>query len=196
MSNVRPQDLPTNTIHRSPMDAQSNQIQTADRNSGSQVPPFFPVSTTKFLLLSVCTLGLYELYWFYKNWQLIQAREGVSVSPFWRAFFAFFFCYQVFTRIRDYPTQTQRNKKLAAGALAAGWIVTTVLWKLPDPYWLTSMFAVLFMVPVQRAAATVNTEVAPESDQNHRLSAVNWITIVVGGILVLLAVIGTFMGEK
>ena len=41
----------------------------------SNTPLYFPVSNTKLVLLSVCTLGLYEFYWFYKNWALVKERE-------------------------------------------------------------------------------------------------------------------------
>jgi hypothetical protein len=44
-------------------------------------PLFFPVSITKFLLLSIGTLGLYEIYWFYKNWGFIKARDRSDISP-------------------------------------------------------------------------------------------------------------------
>ena len=50
--------------------------------------PFFPVATHKFLILSICSFSIYELYWCYKNWQRIQDATGESIDPFWRAFFA------------------------------------------------------------------------------------------------------------
>jgi hypothetical protein len=31
-------------------------------------PMYFPVSRLKLAVMSTCTLGIYELYWFYKNW--------------------------------------------------------------------------------------------------------------------------------
>jgi hypothetical protein len=158
--------------------------------------PFFRVSTVKFVVLSVTTLSLYEVYWFYKNWQLIRNREGTNVSPAARAIFAFFFCYQAFRRVRDYPAPGVNNGSLAAGALAAGWIVTTLLWKLPDPYWLICFASVLFMLPVQVAAEHINTSVAPSSDPNSRFTVMNWITVCVGGLLLALAIVGTFMDAK
>lgn len=158
--------------------------------------PFFRVSTTKFLVLSLTTLSLYELYWFYKNWQLIRAREGTDISPAARTLFAFFFCYQAFCRVRDYPAPGAKNESLAAGALAIGWIVTALLWRLPDPYGLLSLAAVVFMVPVQVAAERVNQAVAPSSDPNDRFSVINWVTVAAGGLLLTLGVVGTFATVK
>jgi hypothetical protein len=177
---------------------ESTSVMTAQAQEGSfqSTAPFFRVSPVKFLVLSVTTLSLYELYWFYKNWQLIRERERTDVSPAARAIFAFFFCYQVFRRIRAYPAQGARNESLAAGALASGWIVTTLLWKLPDPYWLVCFGAVLFMLPVQLAAERVNNAVAPSSKPNDRFSVIDWVIVAVGGVLFTLAVIGTFVGDK
>ena len=36
---------------------------------------FFPVSVSKLVLMYMVTLGLYQLYWFYKNWMVIRERE-------------------------------------------------------------------------------------------------------------------------
>ncbi len=51
-------------------------------------PLFFPVSITKLIILSICTIGIYEVYWFYKNWEIIKQREYSKISPFWRAIFS------------------------------------------------------------------------------------------------------------
>jgi hypothetical protein len=74
------------------------------RSSGGEsnpAPPFFPTSIAKFVTLSICSFGIYELYWMYKNWQLIRIRDNLDISPFGRAFFGFFYCYQLFKAVRD-----------------------------------------------------------------------------------------------
>jgi len=161
----------------------------------SDQPPFFPVSIPKFIVMSICTLGIYELYWFYKNWNLIRQREQTDIMPFWRGFFAFFFCYQCFSRIREHAQSVGVSQSVAAGPLAIGWIITTVLWKLPDPYWLVSEFAFLFMLPPVAAANRINAKVLPNHNPNGRFTAWNWVAIVLGGILVVLAVIGSFVPD-
>lgn len=78
--------------------ATAENIEIQHRNKPE--PVFFPASLLKLGVLSVYTVGLYEIYWFYKNWQLIRARERSNDSPFLRAFFALFFCYSCFARMR------------------------------------------------------------------------------------------------
>ena len=157
--------------------------------------PFFAVSVPKLIVLSICTLGLYELFWFYKNWRLVREREDASILPFWRAVFGYFFCYAMFKRVRDFPVQTVANEKLPAGALTAGWIATNLLWKLPDPYWLVCFLSFLFMLPVQVTATPINEAVAPGYDRNERFSWKNWVTVVVGGLVVVLAILATLFPE-
>src|SRR5258708_1698326 len=47
-------------------------------------PLFFSVSLLKLLVMSTVTLGLYDLYWFYKNWTFVKERTARDISPFWR----------------------------------------------------------------------------------------------------------------
>jgi uncharacterized membrane protein len=167
--------------------------EVADVPLNSSAPaPFFPVSLTKFIVMSVCTLSMYEIYWFYQNWKRINERESEKVMPAARAIFAVLFCYQCFSKIRDYPNPTGVASNLSAGPLAAGWIVFTIAWKLPDPYWWISMVAIVFMIPVQAQVIRINAEVAPGHAENGRFTVWNWLGIVFGGLLLILALLGTF----
>ena len=152
------------------------------------LPPFFAVSLLKLAVLSLCTLGIYELYWFYRNWQHVKARGESDILPFWRAFFAILFCYSCFKRIRDVGVERGIEPVLSAGAFATGWIVMTLTWKAPDPYGWITFFAVAFLLPVQAHVNRINAAVAPGHDRNARFSAWNWLATVIGaGMLVLLA---------
>jgi hypothetical protein len=159
----------------------------------SNQAPCFPVSLLKLAAMSICTFGIYELYWFYKNWNLIKQRERSNILPFWRAFFAYFFCYQCFDEIREQARKLALPQLPPAGPLAAGWIITTLLWKLPDPYWLVSTFAFVFILPVQRAANRINLIVTPHHEVNQRFTGWNWVGIVLGAIWLVLGIIGTIV---
>ena len=157
--------------------------------------PWFPVSVTKLLVMSLCTLTLYQIYWFYENWRRVKRRENLSIIPAARAIFGVFFCYQLFAKIRDFDGRGNSSSRLAAGALATGWIGATVLWRLPDPYWWIAMSAILFMLPVQAQANAHNAAVNPAHKSNTRFSALNWVAVVVGGLFLLAAVLGTLYPE-
>jgi hypothetical protein len=158
-------------------------------------PPFFAVSLAKLILLSICTFGVYEIYWFYRQWKQIAERDREAISPLARGIFTIFFCYPCFARIRDYRAETGTGSPLAAAPLAIGWIGTTLLWRLPDPYGWLSMLALVFLIPVQLEVNKLNAMAAPGHDRNARFSAWNWVAVVVGGLLFLLAVGGTFLPD-
>jgi hypothetical protein len=153
---------------------------------------YFPVSLIKFAVLSICTFGLYEFYWFYKNWQRVKEREHSDIMPFWRAFFAFFFCYSLFRRIGQ-SAKGSNLPSISAGGLVAGWIIVRLLYRLPNPYSLVCFFAFLFLMPIQQTVNKINTKHAPNHDPNSRFRAWNVVAVVVGGICFVLAIIGSFL---
>jgi hypothetical protein len=150
---------------------------------------FFDVSIPKLLVLSVCSLGIYELYWFYRNWQIVRARERSDISPFWRAGLGFIYCYALFKRVREYDAQAGSTGALPAGALAAGWIVVTCLWQLPDRYSLAANLSCLFMLPVQAAANRLN---GIAGARNGNFTVWNWLTVALGGTVLVLDALGVF----
>ncbi|MEY4561160.1 MAG: hypothetical protein RLZZ618_437, partial [Pseudomonadota bacterium] len=156
-------------------------------------PAFFAVSVAKLVVLSMCTMGMYQVYWFYKNWEHIRLRDQPGIWSFPRAFFGVIFCYSCFSHIRKYGLKTGVTPALPAGVLAVAWILTTFVWKLPDPFWLLGFASVLWVVPVQTYVNQINTAVAPEHDPNRRFTGWNWFGVVVGGGLLVLMLIGTFM---
>jgi hypothetical protein len=61
---------------------------------------YYPVSLLKFAVLSIATLGLYHVYWFYKQWAYIRARDDNAVMPVIRAVFFPFWFYALFRDLR------------------------------------------------------------------------------------------------
>ena len=158
-----------------------------------QHPIYFPVSTIKLIVLSLSSFGIYEVYWFYQHWKLERGRTGEDLSPFWRAFFAPLFAYSLFTRIKEFGDRSSVPVGYSPGGLAAAFLVLAASWRLPDPVWLITMLTFLPLLPVRTAVAAINRGQAPQADTNGRFSGANIIGVIVGGLLLLLAVIGTFL---
>lgn len=156
---------------------------------------FFEVPVWKLVLMSVCSFGVYELYWFYRQWKAIKARELAMIRPFWRAVFPIFFCYQCFSNVRD-ELGEEEGKGKSPGLLATGFIVTSLTSRMPDPFWMISLCGFLFLLPVQRWATRVNSVKTPERDLNNRLSWKNWTLVLIGGLAILLMIISLFIPEE
>lgn len=159
--------------------------------------PLFPVATHKFIVLSICTFGIYELYWCYQNWKRLKSASGENLSPFWRAFFAPLWGFSLFKRICAAAVSAGVPVDWSSGALATFYLVLNMTWRLPDPWWLISIATLIPMIPVQQAAQRVNERHAVLSTEwrNDNYSTANVATIVIGGVSLILAVIGTFMPE-
>jgi hypothetical protein len=152
-------------------------------------PSCFPVSLLKLTVMSIVTLGIYQLYWFYKNWNLIKQRENLDIAPFWRAFFAYFFCYHCFSDIRAQAASLDLKSSLPAGPLAACWIITNIIpamigpaMKLSDPF-VVPLFSFVFILPVQALANRINARITPDHDPNRRFTGWNWAGVAVGAII-------------
>jgi hypothetical protein len=158
-----------------------------DSNSGVF---FFAVSPTKLVVMSACTLGLYQVYWFYKQWVLIKQRSEPLIIPWARALFGAFWCYSCFEFIRNEERTLYIEPSLLAGPLAIGWIAATLAWRFPQPYFLIGFLAPLLLVPVQRHINHINATVAPNHDENSRFSGWNGLAIAAGGIFLALMILG------
>lgn len=157
--------------------------------------PFFPVPTHKFVVLSICTFGIYELYWAYKNWKRIQAASGETMSPFWRAFFAPFWGFSLFRRVRDRVTHEGALEDWSPPFLATCYLLLTGSAQLPEAWWLISLMSFVPLIPVQQATQRFNEQHHVSENQNSSYSGMDVLVIVLGGFLTILAVIGTFSPE-
>ena len=85
----------------------------------------------------------------------------------------------------------------SAGVLGTLYLVLSLLWRLPDPWWWLSFSALLALVPVQQTAQRINRLYVAEGErlENHTYSKANIVTIVLGSLIVILAVVGTFIPE-
>ena len=156
---------------------------------------FFSTSTFKLALMSICTLGLYEVYWFYKNWGLIKERTGQNIMPFWRAWFAPLWAYSCFKIIKNSANENSVPDPLSIGLLAITYFIFQGLWRLPDPYWIVAFLSFLFLIPANNVALNINKKLISEFANNEKISGWNWVGIVLGGLLFLLMLLGIFLPD-
>ena len=163
--------------------------------TNDQTVRYFPVSLVKLVVMNLCTWGVYQYYWFYENWKLIQKREGSDISPFWRTCFAVIYCFPLFETIECRAKLLSLRPAISSGILAGGWVFLSVLSMLPDPYWLVTFFSVVFLVPVQEHINRINEQSAPGHNPNTRFTAWNIVAVIVGGSVFVLAVVVTFVAR-
>lgn len=69
----------------------------------NRIEGFLYIPVTRLVLLSMLTFGVYCYYWQYKNWTYVKEREGLTISPFWRAWFWIFFVYALLKAMKKDP---------------------------------------------------------------------------------------------
>ena len=155
--------------------------------------PQFAVSLGKLTVMSIVTFGIYDIYWAFKQWEAIRRRDSESLSPLWRAFFAPLWGFSLFPRLQKLTAIHGVPATWSGSALAVVYLLLGVAWRLPAPLSLISFLGFLPILMVQRSVNELNAAAAPDAPRNDTYSAKNIIWIFVGGILVLLAVVGTVM---
>jgi hypothetical protein len=149
--------------------------------------PWFQVGTAKLLLMCVVTFGLYQIYWFYQQWRHVQ-RRGERVHPALRTLFAAIFCYPLFRRVSVDAADRGIPQVPSAVGCAVAFVLLSMTWRLPAPWSSISLLSLLPLAMVQRAASAAARAAVPTADPNTRLTPVNWLGVVFGVSLLVMAV--------
>jgi hypothetical protein len=112
-------------------------------------------------MLSIGTLGLYNLLWFYRNWLLFKEQTGRQVSPFWRAWFAPFWAYALFREAKHEGVSHGVNVCWSGRWLGLGYFVLATTVSLPNSWWLLSLLTLAPIAVVQHTINKVNSQAPP-----------------------------------
>lgn len=188
------------------------EIQSGD-DVVSVTPTFYIVSRKKLAILYLATLGLYGIYWFYKNWSNYKHSTSDRFNPdraIWpvpRGLFSIFFVHALFREIkgfgRDNATLAEWNNEGNATKLVLTMIVSNVLDRLSyrsigSPY--TDLASLLILAPLLtllvEAQRMINVSCGdPDGESNSRFTKANYAWIVLGTITWILVIIGLMLPD-
>jgi hypothetical protein len=155
--------------------------------------PFFSVSVRKLIVMHVVTLGMYQLYWFYRHWIAVRNFNQIYISPAVRTLLSVIFAFNLFKRILDSSNFTRASSIGLAAVLGTFLLATSIAMYLPPQYFFIATLALLPTLPVQMLANRANNSVDPTHAVNSKFSILNWIAIAIGGILLLLVLAGAML---
>jgi hypothetical protein len=167
-------------------------IEIAVNRGTSDELPFYCVSAAKFTTLSLVTFGLYELFWFYKNWVLIKARTGGSIRPFWRACFSPIFCYPFAVAVKSAAESVNLTQRTNPGAIAAIYVGLIILQRLPDPYSLICLFSFVPLIPIVWRIREIHEAIRPGFESAIGWNGWSFSALAVGAVVSGLAIAVTF----
>ena len=173
------------------MESQNLSLDNINFSNNDTIEPQYLISTNKFILLSLTSLGLYNVWWCYKAWKFYQQKESLDIKPAWRAIFSLFFLYPLLNKIIKFANKEGFEANYSVDLLFIGYFIFTLLSRLSWPYGLVAIINVLFLIPPFQAlnhAKRISTEfvVYEQSSLNGKQVAI----VVIGSIMWVLIITG------
>ena len=165
---------------------------------------YYVVSNKKFLLLYISTLGLYGIYWFYKNWSQYNKSTGDSVWPVMRCIFSIFFTHSLFRNVASSLRGNSITYSWSPEILANVYVISSIVANIsnrlsvnnigsPATDLLGFMFAYTAGWAIYRAQFAINAACNdPHGESNANITPANVIWIILGVLLWSLILLGIF----
>ncbi|MEI7475593.1 MAG: DUF4339 domain-containing protein [bacterium] len=147
---------------------------------------FVPISAAKLIIMSIFTMGLYQPYWFYKNWQVIKKYEKSDISPYWRTSFYLFFCYDFFKRVKNYSGQVGVNADYNPEVMTILFAMMTIVGSLSTNLILIYFLSFLPLLPVLESINKLNKKYNYDVPVNNDFTIANIIAIIFGTAFMVL----------
>ncbi len=162
-------------------------------------------ATWQLIFLSILTFGIYETYWFYRNWKHFKIHKNLDISPGWRTvgllvpIYNISLIYRQFRDIRDFATEMGCKTYSSPGWLTFGYIFLSGIslklslyeWKVIDPAellgitilgLLINLLAVWLLVVAQKALNGFWKKEQPDLEMRTKFSGREIALLVIGGI--------------
>ena len=174
-------------------------VETQDVGSGQE---YFVVSITKLVVLTILTLNLYLVYWFYRNWRIIKIRLEDDIWPPMRGLFYIFFTHSLFGLVNDTLKEKGKDFNWSPSGAATIVVVITLFNNLSDrvlPRVMDEAVAaavgvlVFFLLPISmiKPQRAINAACDDENGSaNANFTVWNWLWMIAGGLLWLVIVLG------
>lgn len=172
---------------------------------------YFSISLKRLALFTVLTLGLYQVYWFYKNWAAIKKNENSKIFPGGRAIVSVLYCYSLFKKVLISAKNHDYQKSYSPGWLAATYIILILLGNTFTKIsgkthqatanldiLFSTFFILLSLIPilfVQKAINFHNEKARGRSDLNRKFSRGEQIITILGLAFFLAIFISPFMAN-
>ena len=149
----------------------------------------FVVSTRKLITLQIFTLGLYSIYWFYKNYKNIKASSGEKIWPVPRSIFQVFYTHDLFKRIHTTAKTKGIEVSWSHHMLALAFILLSVFINISDRISVSMGYIGFMMIPltafIMAQVQVSSNGIANDSmgDSNSKFTWANYLWCVLGAIV-------------
>ncbi|MFZ1892197.1 MAG: hypothetical protein WBO07_05510 [Formosimonas sp.] len=169
-----------------------------------QTPRFYVVAPKKFLILFIATVGLYEIYWFFKNWSNFKIKTNESIWPVPRAIFSVFFAHSLFDKVDKSLKYRNNERAWNPAGLATIFVVFQILSNvaerlagkdigMPITAYISLISLPIITWALYQAQLAINQACGePNGESNQNLSGANYIWIVLGVFYWCLIILGLY----
>jgi hypothetical protein len=144
----------------------------------------YSISIPKLIILSIATFGLFELYWFYKQFKSFKEVRNWDINPWLRAIFCGLTAYTLFREVEGAEKEIDPSKELSSFGLAIAFFGIALLYRLPNPYWLLSFLTFAPLVPVQNSINFYWDSTLGDNVVRSKFGGWNYV-VAIGGLVVV-----------
>jgi hypothetical protein len=176
-------------------------IEVNDNTDGS----YYVVAPAKFLTLAIATVGLYLVYWSYRQWRMVKQRDETSIWPVPRGLFYIFFTHSLYADINAKLKRDQASFSWKPGMSATLVVVATIVsnglgWMsgktIGSPLTDIASLVMLLLLavvalPGQKAANAASGDA--DGTGNERLTGANWAWLILGGLIWIQYLFGIYL---
>lgn len=163
----------------------------------------------KLVFLYVFTFGLYEIYWFYRNWKHMKIHKNLDIRPGFKILsllipiYGWIIIDKQFKDIKDFARSVGCDTYSSPGELTAGLVFLHSLYslisRLPNPYanlsLIVNILPVFILITVQKTLNNYWMKEQTALPERKGFSGIEIAIIILGGIFLILTIIGTLIPE-
>ncbi len=163
--------------------------------AASTAAAYYSPSTLKIAALSLASMGLYPVYWFWQNWRAIKRETGGTQWPWARALFSPLWSFLCFSDLRDVAQSRRRQLAFAPAVLGVLFFVLNLAGRLPNGAALIALFGFVPLLPVNSLLRQYHHDEKVDMQRMDRFGVWHILLTLAGGAVLLLAVLGYAMGD-
>lgn len=153
----------------------------------------YVISIPKMALLYFGTLGLYEVYWFFKQWQAIKYKNGKNYNVIIRTLLPYIFCFPLFIEIANLNQGNIKRKEPIF--LAILYVIASLIGFIANAspsdfslnpigslflfalYLLSLIISFMILARIQKIANIAANDI--KASQNSKMSLKEWLLIAI-----------------
>ncbi len=176
-------------------DASNSDLQINGSISTNNPPYPYVISLWKFFILSILTFGIYEFYWFYKQWKSFYAVNNQKHGWFILllvSIFSGFSSFWLFKIIAKDLKEVDASRKLKATLLATAYLIISALGRLQGNYWMLAELSIFALLPVQNIINYYWSKKYGDKIQKSNFGLGSAFVVVLGLLLMITVIKGAF----